>query len=55
MEFYELVSKYESNSKSIILTNCYNNKLLYNCRYDDSTEFAIRKYLSILSFNKLNL
>jgi hypothetical protein len=54
MEFYEVVKKYETETKAMVLSNCYHNKLLYNCKYDSITEHTIQKYLSIISFNKLN-
>ena len=45
MKFYEVVKEYESESRAITLSNCYHNKLLYNCKYDSITEQRILNYL----------
>ena len=48
MKFYELVKETESETRAITLSNCYHNKLLYNCKYDSLTEQRIIKYLEII-------
>ena len=45
MKFYEVVKEHESETRAITLSNCYHNKLLYNCKYDQVTEQRIINYL----------
>jgi len=48
MKFYEVVKEHESETRAITLSNCYENKLLYNCKYDQVTEQRIVKYLELM-------
>jgi len=49
MKFYEVVKEYENETRAITLSNCYENKLLYNCKYDSITEQRIIKYLELMN------
>ena len=49
MKFYEVVKEHENETRAITLSNCYENKLLYNCKYDSITEQRIIKYLELMN------
>jgi len=48
MKFYEVVKEHEGETRAITLSKCYENKLLYNCKYDSVTEQRITNYLEKL-------
>ena len=48
-----LVEKFSNLSDSTTLTNCYRNKLEYNCSYGDEVEHKIQDIVDQLSDEKI--
>jgi len=48
-KFFEVCNEYYSFEKSLALTNCYINKLVYNCTYNSDVERMITNILDTLN------
>jgi hypothetical protein len=52
MTFYDICLQYETPEKAIVITNCYENKKKYRCKYNSDMDQKIAKYLEIFEFHK---
>jgi len=44
-EVYRLLEVFTEKTNNVMLIRCYRNKLLYGCKYTDTVEQEIEKYI----------
>jgi len=44
-EVYRLIAAFTEKTNNVLLIRCYRNKLLYGCKYTNTIEQEIEKYM----------